>query len=144
MGEELTAHHMAVDLARSLLARGDVEEADQLASRVARLAAPSYRSPQVGWRGIKALVLANRGATTKAVELAREGVALADGSDWLELQGKARLDLAEALVAAGNDQEADAVLEEAIERFKRKEDVISARRARERLAELSELPPART
>ena len=143
-GEELGAQGMALDLARSLLAQGDVEEADRLASRVARLSAPSYRPPQVGWRGIRALVLANRGATAKAVELARQGVALADGSDWLELQGGARLDLAEALAAAANDQEAAAVLEEAIERFERKEDVISARQARERLAELSELPPART
>jgi hypothetical protein len=144
MGEELGAHQMALDLARSLLARGDFGEADQLASRVGRLAAPSYRPPQVRWRGIKALVLANRGETANAVELAREGVALADGSDWLELQGEVRLDLAEALVAAGIDQAAGAVLEEAIERFERKEDVVSARRARERLAQLSELPPART
>src|SRR5439155_19996369 len=115
-----------------------------VARRVAQVAAPSFRHAQVGWRGVLALVLARRGETGRAAELAREGLALADGSDWLELQGEARVDLAEVLAAAGQFEEAAALLEEAIERYDRKEDVVSARRAGERLAELSEAARART
>jgi len=144
MGEGLAGTRLGLWLGRCLVARGELDEADELVAEVEAEAAPSDRLLQVSWRGVKGLVLARRGEAPRAVELAREGVALADGSDWLQMQGDARVDLAEVLVAARQNEEAAAALEEAIERYDRKEEVVSARRARERLARLSESPPART
>jgi class 3 adenylate cyclase/tetratricopeptide (TPR) repeat protein len=144
MGEALAGLRLGLWLARCVVARGGLDEAEQLVARVELEAAPSDRVLQVSWRGVKALVLARCGETARAEELARESVALADGSDWLELQGEARVDLAEVLAAAGQTEEAASVLKEAIDRYDRKEDVVSARRARERLAQISERGPART
>jgi class 3 adenylate cyclase/tetratricopeptide (TPR) repeat protein len=140
MGEALGGLDMALDVARSLLARGEAGEAEELARRVLELAPPGYRRVQAGWRGVLGLVLAQRGETAEAERLARAGVALADGSDWLLLQAGARGDLAEVLAATGRTDEAAAALREAIERYERKEDVASARRARERLARLRPRP----
>jgi class 3 adenylate cyclase/predicted ATPase len=144
VGEALGGSRLALWLARCLLERGAIDEAGALAGEVEASAAPSDRILQVGWRGVQALVLARRGEQARSEELARESLALADGSDWLLLQADARVDLAEVMALVGENDEAAAVMVQAIERFDRKEDVVSARRARERLAELSAPGPART
>src|SRR5439155_19801032 len=144
IGEAISGQWAALDLARSLLERGEIDEAEQLARRVEELAAPGNRPPQVGWRGVRARTLARRGELDAAEAVAREGLALADGSDWLELQGDARVDLAQVLEAAGKTEEAAALLRAAVELFDRKEDVLSARRTRGRLVQISERGPART
>ena len=144
IGEAISGQWAALDLARSLLERGEIDEAEQLARRVEELAAPGNRPPQVGWRGVRARTLARRGELDAAEAVAREGLALADGSDWLELQGDARVDLAQVLEAAGKTEEAAALLRAAVELFDRKEDVLSARRTRGRLVQISERGQART
>ena len=54
----------------------------------------------------------------------------------LDAQGDAYTDLAEVLLLAGAPSDAAAALNEALERYERKENLVSASRARERLAEL--------
>src|SRR6266511_1062951 len=90
------------------------------------------------WRRAWAKVLARRGEHGEAERLARQAVATCDQTDALNTQGGAYADLAEVLVLAGKPNEAAAALEQALERYERKGNVVSARRVRERLAALHE------
>jgi tetratricopeptide (TPR) repeat protein len=91
---------------------------------------------QVMWREAQALVDAGTGKHAEAERLAREAVALADSTDALNLRGDASYDLGEVLAAAGKIEEAATALEQALERYERKNNVPMVARTRARLAEL--------
>ena len=59
----------------------------------------------------------------------------------LDRQGDTYADLAEVLVLAGRGDEAVTALEQAIERYERKGNIVSTQRARSRLAELQDAAP---
>jgi tetratricopeptide (TPR) repeat protein len=84
-----------------------------------------------------ALALAHRGEHAEAESLAREAVAIAAESDALDWQGDTLYDLAEVLIEAGRPQEAAETLEEALERYSRKQILVMAARVRDRLAALA-------
>jgi len=67
--------------------------------------------------------------------------ALAARTDYLNLHGEALSDLAEVLALAGKRDEAAAALENALEHYERKGNLVSAQRAQTRLAELQEAAP---
>jgi tetratricopeptide (TPR) repeat protein len=75
---------------------------------------------QMAWRGVRAKVLARRGRTDEALELAREAVAIADETELLAMAGQAHLDLAEVMVSAGAVEEAASERAKAIDLFERK------------------------
>ena len=85
------------------------------------------------WRQVRAKVLARRGEHAEAERLAREAVAIGDETDMLDAQGDAYADLAEVLLLAGKRDEAAAALEQALERYERKGNVVMAARTRDRL-----------
>jgi class 3 adenylate cyclase/tetratricopeptide (TPR) repeat protein len=143
MGELLAANRIALELARSLLAQGNTRDAERLAREVGEWAPASDCVLQIGCRAIRALAESSRGHHQPAELLAREALTMADESDWLELRADTRVDLADVLSAAGRAGEAAALLEEAIGLYEQKGNVVSQRRARERLAHLSEPGPAR-
>ena len=87
------------------------------------------------WRQVRAKVLARRGEHAEAERLAREAVAIGEGTDSLVGQGDANADLAEVLLLAGKRDEAATALRRALERYERKGHVVLAERMRERLAE---------
>ena len=89
------------------------------------------------WRQVKAKVLARRGEHAEAERLAREAVAIGDETDMLDAQGDAYADLAEVLLLAGKPDEAAGALEQALERYERKGNLVSAERARTRSASSS-------
>ena len=60
----------------------------------------------------------------------------ADGTDRLDPQGDAYADLAEVLLLVGKVDDAAAALEQALGRYERKENLVSAERMRTRLREL--------
>jgi tetratricopeptide (TPR) repeat protein len=91
---------------------------------------------QLLWQPVKAKVLGRRGKHAKAERLAREAVALSEGTDVLNMQGEAYASLAEVLAAGGRRGRAAEALEEALERYQRKENLVMAERVRARLAEL--------
>jgi hypothetical protein len=93
------------------------------------------------WRRVRAKVLARRGEHAEAYRLAREAVAIGDDSDGLDHQGAAYADLAEVLRLGGRPDEAAAALEHALQRYEREGNVVSAERARTRLAELHDAAP---
>jgi tetratricopeptide (TPR) repeat protein len=114
-----------------------LDDADAWAKRAAELGASDDMFTQILWRQTSAKVLGRRGQLAEAEQLARDAVAIAEGTDYIEGQGYAYVDLADVLVLARKPAEAVAALEQALERYERKGNVVSAQRTRERLAELA-------
>ena len=99
--------------------------------------------PDYLWRQVLARVHAHRGELAEAERLAREAVAASEQTDSLDDQCLALWDLAEVLAAAGRLDEAEAALEQALDRCRRKKNLALARQVRERLVELrAETQPA--
>ncbi len=124
----------AMVVADALLEQGRPAEAEALADLARTWAMQEDIDPQIGLRRVKARVLAARGELDDAERLAREAVALASRTDYLENHALSCADLAEVLDRAGRADEARAELERALELFERKGMTVSADRIRARLA----------
>jgi tetratricopeptide (TPR) repeat protein len=136
MGEQTILATAAGQLGQALCALDRLEEADAWADRAAELGASDDAFIQMHWRRVRAKVLARRGEHAGAERLAREAVTVGEETDMLDAQGDAYADLAEVLLLAGKSDEAAASLEQAIERYERKGNLVSTGRAQTRLAEL--------
>jgi class 3 adenylate cyclase/tetratricopeptide (TPR) repeat protein len=149
LGERSFLRIAAANLARALYALDQLDEADAWAGRAAELSGASEPlrlgatdSPwnEVPWRQVRAKVLARRGEHAEAERLAREAVALCEGSDDLNAQGDANGDLAEVLLLTGKTDEAASTFAQALERYEPKENLVMAERTRDRLAALTPTP----
>jgi class 3 adenylate cyclase/tetratricopeptide (TPR) repeat protein len=123
-------------LAQAYYALDRLEEADTWAARAVKLGASDDALTQMLWRQVRAKVHARRGEHAEAERLACEAVAIGEETDLLNPQGDTHADLAEVLLLAGKRDEAAVVLEQAIARYERKGNRVSAQRAKTRLAEL--------
>jgi tetratricopeptide (TPR) repeat protein len=94
------------------------------------------------WRSARAKVLARDGNADKALQLAREAVAIIAETDWLNLRGDALLDLAEVLDLAGKPDEAAPRIAEALHLYEQKGNIVAAGKAHELLTELREKVPS--
>ena len=141
LGEKSILSTAAGKLAQALYALDRLEEADAWAGRAAELGASDDAFTQMLWRQVRAKVLARRGEHAEAERLAREAVAIGEETDLLDAQGDAHADLAEVLSLAGKPDEAAAALEQALERYERKGNLVSTQRAQTRLAELQDAAP---
>jgi class 3 adenylate cyclase/tetratricopeptide (TPR) repeat protein len=139
LGERDVLAHSSGVLAQALYALDRLNEAEVWAARSAELA--RGKSVVTDWRSVRAKLLARRGDDSEACLLAAEAVRIADDTDMLERQGDTYADLAEVLVLAGRGDEAVTALEQAIERYERKGNIVSTQRARSRLAELQDAAP---
>ncbi len=129
--------HAAPLLADALFAQGGDEEALRLAELVERVAVPDDAEAEIGWRRVRAKVLARRGDLEEAERLAQEATTLAARTDFLILRAQAVADLAEVLRLAGRQEESRASLEEAVRLFEQKGNVAGAARAWAAVAELT-------
>ena len=136
LGEKGFLSSAAATLARALYALDRLEEADAWAGRAAELGASDDAFTQMPSRQVRAKVLARRGEYAAAARLAREAVATGDATDHLDGQGDSYADLAEVLLLASKTPEAAAALEQALDRYQRKGNLVSARRVQARLAKL--------
>jgi tetratricopeptide (TPR) repeat protein len=136
LGEQSLLPNAASNLAQALYALDRLDEAAGWARRAADLGASNDAWNELLWRQVLAKVLARRGQHADAQRLAHEAVALCEKTDMLNAQGDAYADLAEVLLLSGNAVAATATLEQALERYNRKENRVSAQRAQERLASL--------
>jgi tetratricopeptide (TPR) repeat protein len=91
----------------------------------------------MSWRPVMAKVYARRGNQHEAERLAREAVGIAEATEDIAGQGDVYADFAEVLELGGKLDEASAALEQALARYERKGNLVSAARARERLAALT-------
>ena len=134
LGNGATSRHDGGTFAQTLYELDRLDEADAWAGRAAELGASDDAETQMLWRQVRAKVLARRGEHAEAERLAREAVTIGEGTDFLNAQGDANADLAEVLLLGGKADEAKAALEQALERYERKENLVMARRMRDRLA----------
>jgi class 3 adenylate cyclase/tetratricopeptide (TPR) repeat protein len=130
MGETGVLCSVAAFLAEASYQLGDLDEAERLTQLSEDTAADDDAAAQVAWRATRAKVLARRGSTGAAESLVRQALALADETDFLNMQGDALVAAAEVLRAAGRGEEAAARLRDAIARYEAKGNVTSARRSR--------------
>jgi len=141
LGEHSFLSTAAGNLAQALYALDRLDEADVWAGRAAELGASDDAFTQMLWRQVRAKVLARRGEHAEAERLAREAAAVCEETDMLTAQGDTYADLAEVLLLAGKADGAAAALEQALERYERKGNLVSAQRAQTRLAELQDAAP---
>jgi tetratricopeptide (TPR) repeat protein len=127
-------------LARTLVELGRNDEALELTRESEELAGEDDISAQVPWRGARAKILARRGAHEEAERIAREGVAIAERTDWLNLRGDALMDLADVLRLMDRFTEARQNVQQAVQLFERKGNTVMASRARAFLEHLSVTP----
>jgi tetratricopeptide (TPR) repeat protein len=130
MGERNMLATTAAFLAQTLAAQGRPEEAERFIEVSQEAAEGEDLSAQMVWQGLRARILAARGQVGEAEELARAAVALAAQTDFLNQHADALLELAAVLVQGGRTPEALAVVEEALELYRRKGNLVSAARAR--------------
>ena len=125
----------AANLSRAMYALERLDEAEVWAVRAEELGASEVVT-QMLWRQIRAKVLARRGDHPEAERLAREAVAMGEDTESLNGQGDAHADLGEVLLLGGQRDGAVVALEQAVERYESKGNLVSAQRARARLAEI--------
>jgi DNA-binding SARP family transcriptional activator len=134
IGETQNFPDLAAKLADALYAQGRDERALELSEVSEGATAPDDLSAGVQWRAVRAKLLARHGDAERAEALGREAVALAAETDFLVLRGDAFVDLAEVLRLAGRDADAVPLLEQALELYEQKGNVVAAERARAPLA----------
>jgi tetratricopeptide (TPR) repeat protein len=130
IGESANFPDLAAKLADALYAQGRDDRALELSEISKRATAPDDLSAGVQWRAVQAKVLARKGDLDRAEALAREAVALAGETDFLVLRADALMDLAEVLRFAEREGETAPVLEQALELYEQKGNVVGAERAR--------------
>ena len=140
MGETSFLSTLAVALAEAVYQQARLDEAEQLTEQSEQAASLDDVASQVGWRGVRAKVVASRGDADEGERLARDAVELAEKTDYLDLQGTALTALVEVLDHAGRREEAASAAGEAARIFERKGNVVSATRARALSADPSPTP----
>jgi class 3 adenylate cyclase/tetratricopeptide (TPR) repeat protein len=134
MGERGIRSTLAAFLAEVLYAQGRLDEAEGLSRVSEEAAAEDDLVTQTIWRTARAKVLARRGDVETAERLADEAKALAEGTDFPDLQATAFLALAEVLRASGETTEAEPLIEAARATYRRKGNVVAADRTAQVLA----------
>jgi predicted ATPase/class 3 adenylate cyclase len=135
MGERWFLSTTAAFLARAVLEQGRDDEAEELTQLSARLTAKGDLLSEVLWRGVRARVLARRAQLEEAEALAREAVALAEATDFINHRADALLDLSQVLELSGSG-EAVAVTLEALRLYELKGNEVAAAATRRRLGEI--------
>jgi hypothetical protein len=135
MGERYFLSTAAGELARAVYAQGRYAEAEELTRLAEELSGDDDLTSQALWRSVRAKALARRSLEVDAEELAREAVALLEGTDALILQADALEDMAEVFELAGGNG-ARECLKEALNRLELKEDIVSVVRVRASLRDL--------
>jgi len=136
MGESGFMSTTAVFLARALYEQGRDEEALEASLLAESHTAKGDAASELGWRYVRAEVLARRGDDEEAERLAREAVAIAESTDDLNQTGDCYSALAVVLRTAGRRPEAATAAARALGMYERKGNVLSAERARRLIEEI--------
>ena len=130
-GESGFLSTFSAELGRVLYLLDELDEADRMAELSRSLTAPNDLASQIGWRGVRARLLARAGEHAEALAMAERAVELGRDSDYLTFRGEAFEALADVHRLAGRKVEAGNALRSALELFERKGDVVTARRLRQ-------------
>jgi hypothetical protein len=114
---------------------GDGEEPLRLTELAERSATPGVADEDIGWRRVRAKLLARRGEIEAAERLAREATGRAAVTDLLDDHAQALSDLAEVLRLGERPEESASALGEALHLYEQKGNVAAAETLRSLLAE---------
>jgi predicted ATPase len=137
MGERAFRSTMAATLGLVILELGRDEEAEALAKVSVRLGAAGDLLTQIRWRRVRARVLARRAEIQAAEALAREALAIAERTDFVNERADALIDLSHVLEQSRRCDEAVAAASGAVHLYELKGNVVAAAAARLRLGELT-------
>jgi tetratricopeptide (TPR) repeat protein len=110
-------------------------EATEFAEFARNTAAEDDAAPHILWRQVEAKIRAAEGNADEADRLIGEAIEMTRLSDDVVDQGNALVDRAEVLVLTGRPDAAALALEEAIDLYERKGNIVGVERAREQLAD---------
>ncbi|PZV39006.1 ATP-binding protein [Mesorhizobium kowhaii] len=136
MGERAFRSTMAASLAAVILEQGRDEEAEDFAKLSAQLAASGDLVTQILWRRVRARVLARRAEIEAAEALAREAVAIAEATDFINDRADALIDLSRVLEASRRGNEAVEAASRALRLYELKGNVVAAAATQLRLGKL--------
>jgi len=128
----------AGNVGTALVELGRWEEAELYARITTDTAAASDRESQALGRQVRALVLAHRGDVEEGERLAREAVAIRAEGEYLNGHAHSLAALGEVLVLAGKEADALDAFSAALDRFRRKGNLVMVGRIERRIAELSQ------
>jgi tetratricopeptide (TPR) repeat protein len=117
-------------LAEALVELGRDAEAEPILEECEAIAQKDDFDPQARIRQVRAQILARRGATSAAEELAREAVTRYAASDYLDLHARSIVVLAKVIASSGRKDEAASLLADATDLFERKGNRVLAARSR--------------
>jgi tetratricopeptide (TPR) repeat protein len=123
-----------MQLGTCLVELGKDDEAQRALERARKFTIPEDVVDVVGLDALEAVLRARRGELDEAQELARRALARVEETDHVALRLDTRWSAAEVFERAGRGDEANALLEESIEIAERYGHLVTAQRARERLA----------
>jgi class 3 adenylate cyclase/tetratricopeptide (TPR) repeat protein len=124
-------------LVDALWEQGRNDEALMMTERwhVDRLTVPEDVDAQIGWRRVRAKLLAHMGDFVEAERLGHEAETIAAGTDYLDATASAVADLGEVLRLAGQPNESAAKSHEAIRLYEAKGNVAAVDKLRARIGE---------
>jgi DNA-binding SARP family transcriptional activator len=123
---------LAVVLAQALYSQDRYDEAEALAEEARLASQPIDVQCETIWRTVKAKVLARRGASEAAENLASEAIAYIEDSDFIPVHAQALMDLEEVLRLGGQPSKGVPILDRAVRLWEQKGNVVAAAHARER------------
>ena len=135
-GEKGFLSTVAASLAEVVVERGDAREAARLLDGAEAAGASDDVITQVVVTRARAKLLARMGEDSQAQLLAREAVARANATEYVELRAEALEALADVLAATGRAEESASALVEAVQVFEAKGLRLFGDRASARLAML--------
>jgi tetratricopeptide (TPR) repeat protein len=124
-------------LAAAVHLQGRGSEAERLTRVGEDLATPHDLDARIGWRRVRALILAERGEREEAVALIEEAGRLAEATDNLNIRGEVWFAFGKVLERADRINEACTAVDQAIAMFEQKENLVEAERARRFAAALA-------
>jgi tetratricopeptide (TPR) repeat protein len=133
LGELGIRSSVAAMLARTLHARGEAAEADELAGEVEATASEQDLWSQTLYRLARARLLADGGAHDEAERVARDALAIVEPTDLLDLRGDVLLELASVLRSARRLDAARECVERGIGLYQAKGNIVAVKRARAHL-----------
>jgi DNA-binding SARP family transcriptional activator/tetratricopeptide (TPR) repeat protein len=137
LGERSGLSTLAAHAAHAHCDLGRDDEARRLSVIAEENASPDDLSTQMLWRAARARCAAVAGELDEAERLAREGVAVAERTDFILMHATTLRSLAEVLLARGDQRGAAGAIRSALELYERKGNVVAAERTREMLLSLT-------
>lgn len=139
MGERAYRSTTAASLGWAILQQGRYDEAEAFALVSAQLGAAGDYLTQIRWRRVRSRVLARRADNQSAEALAREALAIAERTDFINERADTLIDLSHVLEASHKRHEAVAAASEAMNLYERKGNVVAIAATRLRLVNIAEV-----